>query len=229
MFRLLTACFVLALCASLFPAAALEGVIQLNQTCATNGGCTATDTTGFPITIDQPGSYRLTSNLDVPDSQHGILIQTDRVHIDLNGHAINGTGVGTVEGIRAVTFDNITVIDGVVRNMGGTGVEVVGQGNRVEGVHAIGNGGSGSGGNGIVVGPGSLVLNCTAVDNLASGIYARNGSVVIGNVSRGNTTGLFCDDNPGGTGSTAYGNNALSNNSSVNVNGICVDTDGNVQ
>lgn len=44
-------------------ALAAEGVIQINQARALAGGVTPGDEPGFPVTISQPGSYRLTGNL----------------------------------------------------------------------------------------------------------------------------------------------------------------------
>ena len=40
-----------------------DGVIEINAAAAAAGGVTATDTPGYPVTIDAPGSYRLTGNL----------------------------------------------------------------------------------------------------------------------------------------------------------------------
>ena len=45
------------------PALAVDGVVEINQTCAVQTGCFSGDTAGYPVTITQPGSYRLTSNL----------------------------------------------------------------------------------------------------------------------------------------------------------------------
>src|SRR5262245_22568311 len=38
-----------------------------------------------PVTISQPGSYRLSSNLNVPSNTNGIEISSNDVTIDLNG------------------------------------------------------------------------------------------------------------------------------------------------
>ena len=46
--------------------AASDGVIEINQARALQGGVTEGDTPGFPVTISQSGSYRLTGNLTVP-------------------------------------------------------------------------------------------------------------------------------------------------------------------
>ena len=44
------------------PAFAADGVIEINQARAKAGGVTPGDTPLFPVTISQPGSYRLTGN-----------------------------------------------------------------------------------------------------------------------------------------------------------------------
>ena len=56
------------------------------------GNVTSGDGAGFPVTISQPGSYKLTSNLMVPAGFNGIEITADNVSIDLNGFAIIGAG-----------------------------------------------------------------------------------------------------------------------------------------
>jgi len=74
------------------PAWATDGVIEINQTRAIAGGITAGDNPGFPITISQSGSYRLTSNLTVPTGVEGIRITANGVSLDLNGFTIIGPG-----------------------------------------------------------------------------------------------------------------------------------------
>jgi hypothetical protein len=44
----------------------------------------------FPITITQPGSYKLTGNLAVPAGSNGIVVNAPNVTIDLNGFTISG-------------------------------------------------------------------------------------------------------------------------------------------
>ena len=50
------------------PAFAVDGVVLIDQNHALAGNVTPGDTPGFPVTISQPGSYRLTGNLIVPDA-----------------------------------------------------------------------------------------------------------------------------------------------------------------
>lgn len=56
------------------------------------GNITPGDSAGYPITIGQPGSYKLMSNLYVPDGLSGIQITADDVTLDLNGFKIVGAG-----------------------------------------------------------------------------------------------------------------------------------------
>jgi hypothetical protein len=59
-------------------AVAIDGVLEINQTCAVNTGCFAGDAPGFPVTISATGSYELTSNLTATanntDGISGILL-----------------------------------------------------------------------------------------------------------------------------------------------------------
>lgn len=73
---------------------ASDGVLEINQTCAVQTGCFAGDTAGLPVTISASGSYRLTSNLVVPDENtDGIVVDTENVSIDLAGFEIRGVVV----------------------------------------------------------------------------------------------------------------------------------------
>jgi hypothetical protein len=74
---------------------ARDGVVEINQVRARAGGVTAGDAPGFPVTLDAPGSYRLTSSLDVRNEPNAIALQAvviraDAVHLDLNGFRIVG-------------------------------------------------------------------------------------------------------------------------------------------
>ena len=97
-------CSLIAVCLSWLasPALAVDGVVEINQARAEAGGVTATDTPGFPVTIDQSGSYRLTGNLTVSSATtEAIEVRDDRVTIDLNGFSIVGPGSGASDGIDA--------------------------------------------------------------------------------------------------------------------------------
>lgn len=84
-----------AIAAALFatvsvPALAIDGTILIDQTKALAGNVTPGDTPGFPVTITQPGSYRLASNLRPPALTTAIEITVSNVTIDLNGFGIIG-------------------------------------------------------------------------------------------------------------------------------------------
>ena len=133
-------------------AQAVDGVFLIDQARALAGGITPGDAPGFPVTISQPGSYRLMGNLTVPDQNtSGIVITANDVTVDLNGFAIIGpnvcTGVpvtscsniGTGIGIQGDDRDRITVKDGKVAGMGSNGI-LLGASARVEKIQAEMNG-----------------------------------------------------------------------------------------
>jgi hypothetical protein len=109
-----------------------EGQIEINQARALQGGITPGDAPGFPVTISQPGSYRLTGNLLVKGATapntDGIQIEADDVLLDLAGFVLRcerpglplplacpgagGVGDGIdVAGVRHVRIENGAVVD----------------------------------------------------------------------------------------------------------------------
>ena len=67
-----------------------DSVVLIDQASAIAGGVTP-DAPGFPVTLSQRGSYRLTSNLDIDDpNATAIEITADYVTLDLDGFAITG-------------------------------------------------------------------------------------------------------------------------------------------
>lgn len=114
-------------------------VVEIDQVCAVNIGCeTGTDSAGFPVTITEPGSYRLAGNLTQGDQNvHTISIETSNVTLDLNGFALIGpvtcTGTpvdtcapadGTGDGIRVAPAveSNVTIMNGAIQGMGKKGI-----------------------------------------------------------------------------------------------------------
>ena len=75
------------------PALASDGVIEINQAKALAGGVTAGDTATFPVTISEPGSYILTS--DLMTSGPMIDITVGNVTLDLNGFTLSNSGNST--------------------------------------------------------------------------------------------------------------------------------------
>ena len=215
-------------------ALAVDGVIEINQVRAKAGGVTPGDTPLFPVTIDQPGSYRLTGNLDVTDASArpgstlaenttAIHVTANDVTIDLNGFMIKsptscsgtplmcspmGSGMGI--DANAPTQSGVAVLNGTVRGMGANGMSL-GDQSLVEKVRAVSNGSAGI--------AATTVTNCTADKNAGAGIGAdtvanctadNNGIIGILAVTVANCTARFS----GGTGigaSTATGCSALAN------------------
>ncbi len=188
----------IALLAAL-PARASEGVLEIHQTCALNGGCFPGDTAGFPVTITASGSYRLSSNLTMTDVfSNGIAVNTSNVSIDLNGFAVIGqivcsgtptTCAPTLAGGTGILGSDprkfIRVRNGTVRGMGNGGVDL-GSGSEVTDLRVTSNGGSG-----IVVRNDAVVSGNLVYQNGLVGVVARGGSVVTNNaVSRNGTDGI---------------------------------------
>lgn len=164
---------------------ATDGVIEINQAKVTAAG-------GFPYVISQPGSYRLTSNLTLPDANtKGISITADNVSVDLNGFAILGPTVcagfpvsscslsGSGVGIESVS-KQISISNGTISGMGNSGIYVVGTMTRVERLMSTNNNGRG-----IHIADG-IVRDCTALSNGFDGIYVGGRATVQGVVSNGN-------------------------------------------
>lgn len=88
-------------------AAADDGVLEINQACAISG-CLPGDSPGFPVTLEEPGSYRLTSNLYVGGaSAWAIRIHDRNISLDLNGFVIDGGG-NTSNGVADFTTNTDT-------------------------------------------------------------------------------------------------------------------------
>ena len=200
-------------------AAAVDGVIEINQVKALAGGVTATDTPGFPVTLDAKGSYVLTGNLLVGTTGiSAIEVAADEVSVDLNGFLIEGpvtcTGFkSTVScsptspvgyGVEGVPFasppSNTEIKNGTVRGFPAGGIRV-GDICQVEGVRVLNNG------NGI-----SGKDSCTVIDNIVRvndgiGIALVNYCVVRGNFVTGNDgAGISCQ-----VGAVMIENNVESN------------------
>ena len=178
------------------PVFAVDGVILINQNAALSGGVVPFDQPGFPVTIGLQGSYRLTSNLVVPDrNTTAIQILESNVTIDLNGFTITGpvectgfpvTSCGPIANgggiVGLIDRNNISIFNGTIRGMGG-GINLNGGKHiRIENVHAVNNAGDG------ILVPGTVdakVLSCTASENLGTGI-SGGGGVFSGNTASGN-------------------------------------------
>jgi hypothetical protein len=220
------------------PLYAVDGVVLISQNAAIAGNVTPGDTPGFPVTISVPGSYRLSTNLTVPDtSTDAILITANDVTLDLNGFSIIGPAVckgfppvcsPVVVGNGVTSFsDDITVLRGKIRGMG-FGIFLRGNASRVEKIHAIGNAGAGI--SATATGDNS-VIRCAANGNAGEGISVSgladgntamfnggNGISIFGsaihNLSANNQTGIF--------GSGTFLGNTVLFNSTQGISARCL-------
>lgn len=205
---------------------AVDGVVEVNQTSAEAGGITPSDTPGFPVTLDRPGSYRLTSDLFVPDGT-GIVValgtSTSVASVDLNGFTIGclgcsggagGDGINVTGGSIVIRNGTINgkngygiqtafpaiVSDVIVTNNSSGGLLLSGSGAIVRGCVARGNG------NGIECGVGCLVDSSVAHGNVGTGITVREGGVVSNSSAVANSSGFL-----GFGGSVIMGSTARDN------------------
>jgi hypothetical protein len=203
------------------PAQAGDGRVEINQARALAGGVTPSDTPGFPVTIDTPGSYVLTGSLTVTDpNSGGIEILADSVSLDLNGFEIAGpidcTGLGSArtcppgsgDGIHG-SANRVTVRDGGILGFR-RGVEVgfraqlrnlTVDSNRLEGIRGADH---------------AIVTDCTAYQNL-TGILTNEAVVVRNSSSSNELAGI------GAGGGTTVGNTAYDNGRrGVSADGVVV-------
>ena len=196
---LLTAIFLALAPASAFAA---DGQILINQATVMAAG-------GFPYTITQSGSYKLSGNLIVTaPTAHGIVIAADDVSLDFNGFAIQGPFVCTGAPVTSCTYGAFITANGIhagAQTFYGDGANPVTHAQRNTTV--INGTVSGFGGYGVVVGAGSHVENMQVRLNGLGGIAADTGSVVKGNRSRANGAFGFAT----GSGCVVEGNTAFEN------------------
>ncbi|MCV2371339.1 right-handed parallel beta-helix repeat-containing protein [Roseateles oligotrophus] len=215
-------------------ALAVDGVVLIDQARANAGGVTPGDAAGFPVSINQPGSYRLASNLTVPDANtNAIEINAPNVTLDLNGFSIlgpnqcnvapsgvvgcslTGSGVGVKSLPTApIASSQISIKNGSIRGMGNAAIDLrssASYGTRVQDINAIGNA------FGIGVGTESAILRNVVTTNRGFGILAGGGSLIADNVVATNGgIGLWMLTN---TNSIGYARNVVSTNGGGNING----------
>lgn len=217
----LLVCFVILVTTAAF---ATDGVVEINQAKALAGGVTTGDTAGFPVSITLPGSYRLTSNLDVRSisgaaNLYILEITSDDVTIDFNGFAIIGpavcsgtptscTGVGTG---RSVTISGARTLlkNGTIQGATFYGI-FAGPATTVSNMHVESSGNTGIFGNDRL-----LVENSTISLNGNLGLYVGGYSVVRNNVFSQNK--LHGISGPA-SGTAVIQNNIISGNFGAGIN-----------
>jgi len=141
--------------------------------------------------ITEPGSYYLTGNVTGVSGKAGIEIAASNVTIDLGGFTLAGVP-GSLKGVLTDgPYWGITVTNGAVTSWGNAGVDIGyftgNRGNRVEGVHAASNGGTG-----IRAGGAGIITGCTAVGNGLNGFEASgNTALIVDCTASGNQAGGF--------------------------------------
>jgi len=219
------------------PALAVDGVLEINQTCAVTG-CFSGDLTGFPVTITAPGSYALTGNLSVLDANvTAIVVDAEGVTIDLRGFEIagplscsccpvscsdSGTGAGIKNGVVSFSGRGSTIRNGTVRGFASGGVVVNVFQLRVEDIHATQNGGDG-----ILVGGASVVTGSIANLNRTDGFSGNGRGVVFGDCAAENNGGIGfrnasvvqSSTSSGNIGAGVSGSSMTVSNSRISSNG----------
>jgi parallel beta-helix repeat protein len=152
-----------------------------------------TPISSLPVTISQPGSYYLTTNLVGIAGQHGITINGLRVTIDLMGFELRGVP-GSLSGINMNPATSPHIRNGSIVNWGQDGINGNnGGGGTIEELRVSNNGRYG-----ISFNSGSQIRKCIVFGNGDVGILTSNDVEVDDCVSNGNGThGIQA-----GTGST---------------------------
>lgn len=206
-----------------------DGSVPINQDRALAGGVTPSDTPGFPVTLDRPGSYRLTGNLDLtgqPDAANltAIEVEAGPVTIDLGGFVIEGpttcdmdslpacSPAGSGVGILATSLQ-VTVRNGTIDGMGRFGVELtLGECERLEGLRITNT-------QVAIVGPQQVdASGCTilgnSIDRVGDGISCFGCIIRDNRISNSRSFGIAA-----GVGSTIVGNNVENSGASGLVAG----------
>ncbi len=162
---------------------AVDGVVEINAARVAAGGITPGDTPGFPATISESGSYRLTGSLVVQGGGPAIKIDAGWVTLDLGGFELRcfaEGGCGPGHGIDGSLADNAWISNGTVRGFGNSGIFVDDE-SRVERVNVRNNADAG-----VAVGVGSIIAGVIASLNGSDGINAGLDSTVRDSVARNN-------------------------------------------
>jgi hypothetical protein len=161
--------------------------------------------TELPFMIVESGSYYLVGSLDGQNGEHGIMVGSSDVKLDLNGFSINGVP-GSLDGIKVMgQLENISIRHGVIRGWGGSGIDaltayectfvdikasgngnagiIAGENSLIDGCGAYWNGHDPSGATydaGIFAGLYSTIKECKSRMNSGSGFYADMGTRITG-------------------------------------------------
>lgn len=142
-----------------------------------------------PYTISSPGSYYLTTNLNVGSNAPGIRIAADNVTLDLNGFAVIGT-TNSGEGIHCDSSQNISVRNGTVRDCASYGIGATFFPSlRLEKLNITGNAFSG------VVDDGDVIATDCVVSGNGIGLLVGTGTLTRCLVQGNTDDGITCVGN----------------------------------
>jgi hypothetical protein len=218
---------------ALFPAvpALAQGQVVITQSNALAGNVAPGDAPDFPVTLSQPGSYILGSNLAPGAGLDGIVASSADITIDLNGFRISGGPAGGANNARIGVYgqsDRLTVKNGTIGAFKLAGIYANGRGYLiVENVRIV------NGYYGIYAPTGEFarIQNSTIATNQQTGIscgrschvegslVSRNGGhgivistgTVLGNTILNNTR-FGISSNAGVDTRVAFGNNTIIDN-----------------
>jgi hypothetical protein len=169
--------------------------VNINQLSAMAGNVTPGDAPGFPITLSQPGSYKLTTNLFAPAGAAGIEITAPNVTLDMNGFSLisentctqnTTTRLVTCTGTNLAKVGIVTGTGSVIRNgniqgIAGQGVTLAGGRELLERLSVTENVHSGIEGNGD-----TLVSNSVVQRNYGIGISGVTATTTISTLNQPN-------------------------------------------
>jgi parallel beta-helix repeat protein len=134
----------------------------------------------LPMTIAQRGSYYLTQDINFTDTaHHAITVGCNDVTIDLKGYTITGPNSTSYSGIYLDGCKNVEICNGTVRDFysGILDPSNYGEGYRIINIRVVSNTN-----NGIqLFAIGSLVKDCTSLENGHYGFYLSLNGIVTGN------------------------------------------------
>jgi parallel beta-helix repeat protein len=185
---------------------AADGVVLIDQATVMTSG-------GFPYKITEPGSYRLSGNLEVKAADTtAINIDASNVTIDLNGFSITGPGSSVgLYGIADLGADTaVAVRNGTIAGFsyglqlaGAGGLKDAVTGAIIENITVYNNG------VGISSGHSSLLRDNVATGNTSDGIRTRSYSTIAGNtVTNNGDVGIATNCPSNLVGNIAVGNKA---------------------
>jgi hypothetical protein len=140
-----------------------------------------TPISSLPFIIRESGSYYLTRTLRGSPNQHGIVIETSNVTLDLNGYSLiggAGSGSGVLAGSATERVAGLILRNGIIRGWGGDGVNLegtdfAGQNSQLEELQVLRNGR-----HGLHLAGETIVRRCIVSENGGIGIRVLRQSVV---------------------------------------------------